>query len=107
MIKRYPDIRPYKTQFIAVTAPHQLYVEESGNPEGIPVLFIHGGPGGGTAVTDRCFFDPEKYRIILFDQRGAGKSKPYADITNNTTQHLIADMEALRTHLSVDRWVLS
>ena len=63
MFKQFPAIRPYSKQFIAVTAPHQLYIEESGNPDGIPVLFIHGGPGGGTSKTDRCFFDPEKYRI--------------------------------------------
>ena len=106
MIKRFPDIRPYKTQFIAVTAPHQLYVEESGNPEGIPVLFIHGGPGGGTAVTDRCFFDPEKYRIILFDQRGAGRSTPHALLDNNNTAALIDDIETIRAALDIQRWVV-
>ena len=106
MIKRFPDIRPYKTQFIAVTAPHQLYVEESGNPEGIPVLFIHGGPGGGTAVTDRCFFDPEKYRIILFDQRGAGRSTPHALLDNNNTAALIEDIETIRAALDIERWVV-
>jgi proline iminopeptidase len=106
MIKRFPDIRPYKTQFIAVTAPHQLYVEESGNPDGIPVLFIHGGPGGGTAVTDRCFFDPEKYRIILFDQRGAGRSTPHALLDNNNTAALIDDIETIRAALDIERWVV-
>ena len=106
MIKRFPDIRPYKTQFIAVTAPHQLYVEESGNPDGIPVLFIHGGPGGGTAVTDRCFFDPEKYRIILFDQRGAGRSTPHALLDNNNTAALIEDIETIRAALDIQRWVV-
>ena len=106
MIKRFPDIRPYKTQFIAVTAPHQLYVEESGNPDGIPVLFIHGGPGGGTTVSDRCFFDPEKYRIILFDQRGAGRSTPHALLENNHTSALIDDIETIRTALDVERWVV-
>ena len=106
MIKRFPDIRPYKTQFIAVTAPHQLYVEESGNPDGIPVLFVHGGPGGGTAVTDRCFFDPEKYRIILFDQRGAGRSTPHALLDDNHTSALIEDIETIRATLDVERWVV-
>jgi|TARA_B110000503_G_scaffold131242_1_gene205559 proline iminopeptidase len=106
MIKRFPDIRPYKTQFIAVTPPHQLYVEESGNPDGIPVLFIHGGPGGGTSVTDRCFFDPEKYRIILFDQRGAGRSTPHALLDNNNTAALIEDIETIRATLDVEHWVV-
>ena len=106
MIKRFPDIRPYKTQFIAVTAPHQLYLEESGNPDGIPILFIHGGPGGGTTVTDRCFFDPEKYRIILFDQRGAGRSTPHALLENNNTAALIEDIETIRTTLDIERWAV-
>ena len=106
MIKRFPDIRPYKTQFIAVTPPHQLYVEESGNPDGIPVLFVHGGPGGGTSVTDRCFFDPEKYRIILFDQRGAGRSTPHALLDDNNTAALIEDIETIRAELDVERWVV-
>ena len=73
MRKAFPAIRPYQTHSLAVTAPHVLYVEESGNPEGIPVLFVHGGPGGGTRTSDRCFFDPDKYRIILFAQRGSGQ----------------------------------
>jgi len=106
MIKRFPDIRPYKTQFIAVTKPHQLYVEESGNPDGIPVLFVHGGPGGGTSATDRCFFDPEKYRIILFDQRGAGRSTPHALLDDNNTTALIDDIEVIRATLKVERWVV-
>lgn len=106
MLKQYPAIRPYKKQFIAVTAPHQLYVEESGNPDGIPVLFIHGGPGGGTTTSDRCFFDPEKYRIILFDQRGAGLSTPHARLEDNNTSALIEDIETLRKTLEIDRWVI-
>ena len=106
MIKRFPDIRPYKTQFIAVTAPHQLYIEESGNPDGIAVLFVHGGPGGGTTVTDRCFFDPEKYRIILFDQRGSGRSTPHALLDDNHTSALIEDIEIIRTALKIERWVV-
>ena len=106
MFKQFPAIRPYSKQFIAVTAPHQLYVEESGNPDGIPVLFIHGGPGSGTAKTDRCFFDPEKYRIILFDQRGAGLSTPHARLEDNNTAALIDDIETIRKTLDIDRWVI-
>lgn len=106
MRKAFPAIRPYSTQKIAVAEPHQLYVEESGNPQGIPVLFIHGGPGGGTRQSDRCFFDPEKYRIILFDQRGAGQSKPHASLEDNNTYALIADIETIRTTLGVERWVI-
>ena len=106
MKKHFPAIRPYKKQFIAVTPPHKLYVEQSGNPDGIPVLFVHGGPGGGTTVTDRCFFDPEKYRIILFDQRGAGQSTPHARLEDNNTAALIADIETIRTTLKIDRWVV-
>lgn len=106
MLKKFPAIRPYKKQFISVTAPHQLYVEESGNSEGIPVLFIHGGPGGGTTASDRCFFDPEKYRIILFDQRGAGLSTPHARLEDNNTPALIEDIETLRKTLEIDHWVI-
>jgi proline iminopeptidase len=106
MLIHYPDIKPYLTQNLAVDDTHTIYVEESGTPEGIPVLFVHGGPGGGTSKSDRRFFDPEKYRIILFDQRGSGRSTPHAELTNNTTAHLVADMEAIRETLGVDRWVL-
>ena len=106
MRKAFPAIRPYSTQSIAVTEPHQLYIEESGNPEGIPVLFIHGGPGGGTRQTDRCFFDPDKYRIILFDQRGSGQSKPHASLEDNNTAALVADIDVIRTTLGIERWVI-
>ena len=106
MRKAFPAIRPYSTQSIAVTEPHQLYIEESGNPEGIPVLFVHGGPGGGTRQTDRCFFDPDKYRIILFDQRGSGQSKPHASLEDNNTAALVADIEVIRTTLGIERWVI-
>lgn len=106
MRKAFPAIRPYSTGHISVTEPHQLYVEESGNPEGIPLLFVHGGPGGGTRVSDRCFFDPEKYRIILFDQRGSGQSKPYASLEDNNTAALIADIETIRITLGIARWVI-
>ena len=106
MKKSFPAIRPYSTETISVTEPHRLYLEQSGNPEGIPVLFVHGGPGGGTRPIDRCFFDPDKYRIILFDQRGSGKSTPHAALDDNNTDALVADIETLREHLGIDRWVI-
>jgi len=85
---------------------HQLYLEESGNPDGIPVLFVHGGPGAGCGRQDRCFFDPERYRIILFDQRGSGRSTPHACLDDNHSSALVADMEVIRLHLEVERWLL-
>lgn len=106
MLTFYPEIKPYKRHQLAVESPHQLYVDESGNPEGIPVLFVHGGPGAGCGRYDRRYFDPEIYRIILFDQRGAGRSTPHASLEGNTTQQLVADMEVIREALGVDRWVL-
>ncbi|BBB31263.1 prolyl aminopeptidase [Neptunomonas japonica] len=102
----YPEIYPYKEHLINVDSQHTLYVEESGNAEGIPVLFIHGGPGGATSGAQRRFFSPEKYRIILFDQRGCGKSTPHASLENNTTQDLINDIEKIRELLSIDAWLL-
>lgn len=106
MFKLFPEIEPYATHRLAVEAPHELYVEECGNPAGLPVLFVHGGPGAGCESWHRRFFDPEIYRIILFDQRGAGRSTPHAALENNTTWHLVADMELLRGYLGIDRWVL-
>lgn len=85
---------------------HDLYWEESGNASGVPVIFLHGGPGAGTAPTYRRFFDPTHYRIILLDQRGSGRSTPEAELTNNTTEHLVADLEALRQHLHIERWLV-
>lgn len=102
----YPSIEPYKTGFLEVGEGHRIYWEESGNPNGLPILFLHGGPGLGTRPHNRCFFHPEKYRIILFDQRGCGKSIPFLSLENNTTEHLIKDIEKLRLHLQVDKWVL-
>ncbi|WP_018015698.1 prolyl aminopeptidase [Teredinibacter turnerae] len=102
----YPEIKPYARHNLPVDEVHTLYVEESGSTDGIPVLFIHGGPGGGCSGQDRRFFDPEKYRIILFDQRGAGRSTPHAELKDNTTPHLIQDIDAIRTHLNVEKWVL-
>lgn len=102
----YPEIKPYQRHQIAVEPPHELYVDESGNPDGIPVLFVHGGPGAGCGKYDRRFFDPEIYRIVLFDQRGSGRSRPHAELEGNTTQHLVSDIEVIRTALGIDKWVL-
>lgn len=102
----YPEIKPYARHNLAVDDVHTLYIDESGSADGIPVLFVHGGPGGGCGRYDRRYFDPEKYRIILFDQRGAGRSTPHAELRNNTSQELVADMERIRSHLGVEKWVL-
>jgi proline iminopeptidase len=107
----YPEIEPYDSGLLDVGDGQQLYWETSGNPEGKPVVFLHGGPGGGTSPNQRRAFDPEKYRIVLFDQRGCGKSLPHAsepeaDLSTNTTWHLVADIEKLREHLGVDRWMV-
>ncbi|NPU92376.1 MAG: prolyl aminopeptidase [Gammaproteobacteria bacterium] len=102
----YPEIKPYREHKVNVDAPHVLHVEECGNPEGIPVLFLHGGPGAGCEPYHRRFFDPQKYRIVLFDQRGCGRSTPHGCLELNTTQHLVADIEAIRTLLQIDDWVL-
>lgn len=106
MRKLYPDIQPYASHRLAVDSPHVLYVEECGNPNGLPALFVHGGPGAGFEEYHRRFLDPEVYRTVLFDQRGAGRSTPHASLENNTTHHLVADMETLREHLGIDRWLL-
>ncbi|XAR52972.1 Prolyl aminopeptidase [Bertholletia excelsa] len=100
----YPDIEPYSTGFLKVSEIHTIYWEQSGNPNGHPVVFLHGGPGGGTSPCNRKFFDPEFYRIILFDQRGAGKSTPHAWLVENTTWDLVADIEKLREHLEIPEW---
>lgn len=102
----FPEIKPYKRHDLTVDDHHTLYIDESGDPNGIPILFIHGGPGAGCGKNDRRFFDPEKYRIILFDQRGSGRSKPHASLEQNTTADLISDIEKIRTHLNISQWVL-
>jgi proline iminopeptidase len=102
----FPDIRPNAEHHLKVVDLHTLYIEECGNPEGIPVLFVHGGPGAGCGKYDRRFFDPDQYRIVLFDQRGAGRSTPHAELEANTTADLVKDMEAIRTHLGIEKWVL-
>lgn len=104
----YPPITPHETGFLAVGDGQRVYWEVSGNPDGKPVVFLHGGPGGGTDPAHRQFFDPAAYRIVLFDQRGCGRSTPHvadgADLSVNTTDHLVGDIEALRGHLGIDRW---
>ena len=102
----YPEIEPRVCGHLPVDGLHRLYWEESGSPAGLPVVFLHGGPGSGCSPTHRRFFDPEAWRIVLFDQRGAGRSMPPAETRDNTTQHLIADIEALRVHLGIERWLV-
>ena len=102
----YPSIEPYASGMLAVDARHRVYWETSGNPDGIPVLFVHGGPGSGPSPAQRRFFDPARYRIVLFDQRGSGRSTPHGELADNTTPHLIADMEVLRRHLDIQRWLV-
>ncbi len=106
MAELYPHIEPYVSHTLAVDPPHRLHVEECGNPSGIPVLFLHGGPGGGCEPFHRRFFDPERYRIVLFDQRGCGRSAPHAELEGNTTAALVADIEAIRRHLGIERWMV-
>lgn len=102
----YPEIKPYARHELAVEPPHVLYVDESGSADGLPVLFIHGGPGAGCDAASRRYFDPNLYRIVTFDQRGCGRSTPYASLENNTTQALVTDIERIREHLGVDKFVL-
>jgi proline iminopeptidase len=100
----YPAIEPYRTGMLPVDSGHSLYFEECGNPSGKPVIFVHGGPGGGTNPPDRCYFHPAKYRIVLLHQRGSGNSKPSASLENNTTWKLVEDLETLREHLKIEKW---
>ena len=102
----YPPIEPYASGMLALDGRHTMYWEESGNPAGVPVAFLHGGPGSGTTPRHRSFFDPQAYRIVLYDQRGAGRSLPLGEIADNSTQHLIVDMEVLRRHLGVEQWLV-
>lgn len=100
----YPDIEPFDSGFLNVDARHRMYYEQCGNPQGKPVVILHGGPGAGCGAKIRRFHDPRAYRIILLDQRGAGRSTPHADLVDNTTWTLVADIEKLREHLGIDRW---
>jgi proline iminopeptidase len=106
MLVIYPTIKPYAVYQLSVSARHTLYVEECGNPGGLPVVFLHGGPGVGCNPDHRRYFDPTLYRIILFDQRGCGQSVPHAALEENTTQDLVADLEMIRKHLKVEKWVV-
>lgn len=106
MTKLYPSIEPFDTQFLNVSDRHTLYVEQSGNPDGKPVVFLHGGPGGGTLPLYRQFFDPTRWRIVMFDQRGCGKSTPFAELQDNSTWDLVADIELIREHLGISRWAV-
>ncbi|WP_119154127.1 prolyl aminopeptidase [Caldimonas tepidiphila] len=103
----FPPIEPIRTGLLPVDGLHTLYWEESGNPEGIPVVYVHGGPGGGSSPDKRQWFDPDSYRIILFDQRGAFRATPLAEVQGNTTQLLVEDMEALRKMLGIEKWLLA
>jgi proline iminopeptidase len=102
----YPALGPNRTGRLALDARHTMYWEESGNPRGVPAVFLHGGPGGGSSPEHRRFFDPAFYRIVVFDQRGAGRSLPLGELTDNTTPHLVADLERLRDHLRIEQWLV-
>jgi proline iminopeptidase len=102
----YPAIRPYQKAQLRVSTLHELYYEQCGNPHGKPAVFLHGGPGGGTNPGMRRFFDPARYRLVLFDQRGCGGSRPHAELRENTTWDLVSDIEALRVHLGIERWLV-
>lgn len=105
MYQLYPAIKPYSETFIDVSEHHILSVSQSGNPEGIPVVMLHGGPGGGRSQRLGQLFDPQRYRIILFDQRGCGKSLPYGELAHNNAYFLVDDIEIIRQHLNIDKWV--
>lgn len=102
----YPEISPYRVGTLAVSGLHEIYFEEVGNPRGRPVVFLHGGPGGGISPDHRRYFDPEHYRIVLFDQRGCGRSTPFAELRENTTWDLVEDIEKLRRHLGIEKWMV-
>ena len=102
----YPPIEPFRQRILDTNDGHKIYIEECGNPEGIPVIVLHGGPGGGCSPTMRRYFDPDAYHVILFDQRGCGRSRPYASVENNTTWHLIDDIEKIRKLLFIDTWFI-
>ena len=103
----YPPLEPYDTGTLQVSDLHTIYFEQSGNPQGKPVIFLHGGPGGGSLPVFRQYFDPAKWRIVIFDQRGCGRSTPHAELRENTTWHLVSDIETLRSHLKISQWVVS
>ncbi|HEX7381850.1 MAG TPA: prolyl aminopeptidase, partial [Nevskiaceae bacterium] len=106
MSTAFPPIEPYATQRLQVSDLHEIYVEQCGNPQGRPAIFLHGGPGGGCEPWHRQFFDPARYRIVLFDQRGCGRSTPHAELRENTTWDLVADIERIREALGIERWLV-
>lgn len=106
MRELYPPITPYEHEMLDVSGGHTIYVEQCGNPEAIPVVFLHGGPGSGCKADHRRFFDPRRYRTVLFDQRGSGRSRPWGGVENNTTQELIADLEHIRERYGIEQWAL-
>ena len=106
LLPLFPPIEPFATGRLDLDPPHRMYFEQSGNPQGIPVVVLHGGPGAGASAVHRQFFDPAAYRIVVYDQRGAGRSSPLGCIENNTTPKLVEDLERLRTHLGIDKWVV-
>lgn len=102
----YPALEPFRTQRLSVSNLHEIYIEECGNPDGVPIVFVHGGPGGGVEPWQRTFFNPDKYRAVLFDQRGCGRATPHADLRENTTWDLVADMEKIRALLGIEAWTV-
>lgn len=102
----FPNLKSFNEFWLETDQGHQIYVEESGNPSGLPVIVLHGGPGAGSSSKSRCFFDPQVYHIILFDQRGAGSSKPHASLEKNDTNYLVADIEQIRQKLEIDKWIV-
>ena len=102
----FPNTEPFRKHRLRVSDLHEIYVEECGNPDGIPAVFLHGGPGGGCEPWHRQFFDPAKYRLVLFDQRGCGRSTPHAELRENGTWELVSDIEKIRTHLGIERWLV-
>ncbi|MBV1875122.1 MAG: prolyl aminopeptidase [Cycloclasticus sp.] len=102
----YPEIEPFATYWLEMGGGHEVYIEQVGNPNGVPVIFLHGGPGSSCKDHHRCFFNPDKYHIILMDQRGAGRSRPLGRLKHNTTNHLLLDMEAIRKKLALEKWLL-
>src|SRR5207244_8890606 len=106
LLPLFPPIEPHVSGMLELDAPHRMYYEESGNARGIPAVFLHGGPGAGASAVHRQFFDPAAYRIIVYDQRGAGRSTPLGCLEQNTTTHLVEDLERLRRHLNIERWLV-